>query len=1175
MRLNYIELYGFKSFADKVRLKIDTDISAIVGPNGSGKSNISDAVRWALGEQSAKSLRGSKMEDVIFSGTEKKPEMNMAQVSLSLDNKDKSIDLPYEEVVVTRRVYRSGESDYLINKSSVRLKDVKSLFMDTGIGKDGYSIIGQGRIDSILSSKSEERREIFEEASGISKFKYEKLDAEKKLLKNEENLKDILALHKVKKQELDLLEKQAQNAEKAVNYIKKLEILELAELKANLSKLDSEELKLKANLARLESEKEDKLETYTFLKNKLSPYQTKIQELESLLEEKKNILSNLDKKDMEMRSKIDVLTSKNEYGQREIERLEENIKNKDQKSYKLKDLYLKDVKSQKENLKKLKLLQDDLHVYEEKASQLESTLEKNKSEYENISRERNRIKSKFDEFNIRYSTQVELKKNYSLLEEEENKFKEEIKSKLAKLELEKEEITSSIEKIEKVGNDLNSKLRKKSGEVDAVYEKLEKDTKECEDLEREIYKLDSKKNILENIYENFEGYYKPVQDFLRLAKRDEKIKSRFKGVLADLIKVEDKYKTAIDIAFGSALQNIVVNDEEDGKFLIQYIKQRKLGRITFLPISRIKASPKQKPVGKALANATDVLTYPEYLDKIIKHFLAKTLIVENLNEAVYTSNLAKSARVISLEGDVVNSWGSMVGGVNNKRGSTLLNRRKELDEIVDLISDKKNIYKELYTRIKDLKNKALSLGEEKKSLEIFIKEKYSELELKKRTLDKIDFEISSLDERLKEKKESRSITDQDLDLIHEKLQALSSSYETINKSYEKGLENIDKNTKASIQLEKSILDKKNQIEIVNRDIKLLENKTIQYQEDLENSSREKNLNLSLLGDEKSKLESNLKEIDKIKDEIKGFDIESKNLELEIENLTEKLKKEKSYLGEDQVNLDKLKNSLADLDKEIYQYNFQCENIKDKRKNNLDNYMDENQISMEDLTYKLDTLTDVDYTKREILSIKQELNKIGYFDISSIEEYKIESEIFENIEGQVEDLKKTREDIKIMIRDLERDMRTMFKNSFKSINERFSKIFKNLFNGGQAEIVLDGANLLDSGIDIIAQPPGKKLKNLALLSGGEKSLTAIALLFSIFETRPAPFCILDEIDAALDEANINRYKTYLKSLTKDTQFIIITHRKTTMEMADILYGVTMQEQGISKMITLNLENYEED
>lgn len=1175
MRLNYIELFGFKSFADRTRLKIDNKISAIVGPNGSGKSNISDAVKWVLGEQSAKSLRGSKMEDVIFSGTEDKKEMNMAEVSISLDNTSHAINLPYEEIVITRRVYRSGESEYLINKSQVRLKDIRTILMDTGIGKDGYSLIGQGRVDSILSASSEDRREVFEEASGISKYKYKKVDSENKLVRNEEVLSEIESVYKAKNSELKILEKQATNAKKALSLLKRLEILELSQLKTDLLNNRKSKENLEKKISGYKENLQDNTKHFNKLNDKLSPYQEKIKELQFKIEEYNNIITKSNDELYKLKSNIELLKSNNEFIKKDINRVRENIEKRKDKNIKLNEKLEKSNNELVNENINLKEIEKEISDYQNKIRTLNNKIDKENESFNTLKDKRIKIKTQYDQLNIRYSTQVELKKNYNKLEEKASIERKNLLEKYNKSYSHKEELEKELYNLNSEASKLQTSYEENKEKFENGKLEIEKVKTYLENNNRKLFEIRSEKSIRSNIYNNFEGYYKPVQSLLKIANKNENIKKRFKGVLAELIQVDEKYQRAIDVSLGSSLQNIVVNNEEDGRFLIEFIKTNKLGRITFLPISSISSSLKIPVQSKAIANACDVIEYPEELDGIIKHFLSRTLIVENLEDAIITARAVKGARVISLDGDIINSWGSMVGGSYSKKGSTLINRKKELD---DLIRQEKTSSLESEKLLKKLEqfNKEAEITSSK-----IVDTKNSLNSIKDLTLTKneeyqrLTFELDSLNERLKTESENNHYSNEDLSKAENELELLKVEYESIEKEYKEKLEIIDKETKECIEFEKKLIEIRNNREISNRDINILKNTILEIKESLENNKEDDKNETAYLYSLRNDYEKNRETVEsssKDINEINKKSIENKSI---LEELTENIDKEKGKLGDDQILLEKYKTDISKLNNEIYKLTVDLDNKKEREISLYDSYKSQNDISQQELLFKLKTLEDVEINKEETRQIKSDLSKIGYFDTSSIEKFDVLKKEVDELKTQIDDLKETRKDIKEMIKDLEVKMRKIFNISFKEINERFSKIFKILFDGGKAEVIMGNGDILEADIEIVAQPPGKKLSNLGLLSGGEKALTAIALLFAIFETRPAPFCILDEIDSALDEANIARYKKYLFSLTDRTQFIIITHRKSTMEVADILYGVTMQEKGVSTLITLDLEDYKEE
>lgn len=1173
MKLKHVELYGFKSFADKTRLTFDKDISAVVGPNGSGKSNIADAIKWVLGEQSAKSLRGSSMQDVIFAGSQSKKPMNMAHVSLVLDNSDKSLPIAYDEVNVTRRVFRTGESEYLLNKSPVKLKDIRELFLDTGVGKDGYSLIGQGRIDEILSGRPEKRREIFEEASGIAKNKYKKSQAERRLERNEENLKKLNSEIKIKKQEFDILEKQATNAKEGMRLTNKLETLELSLLKQSISKSDTDLENDKSKLEYIDSNLLENQEEYNKISVLLDPVQEKIKDQEEELNLLKEEAISRDKDIQRYNSELTLFDEKINFFNNDLARFENDIKIRKERIENNKERKELLNKNNNEFLEKRTKKQAEISDLEDKIRATNLELEEKNKDFNlstSILRDK---KDQLAKLLVDKNTKVKLDdSNSKLLENyksEISKLDSLIKDKnkdLSRKESEREDLEKQVKNTDELKISLDVSINDK-------LEKLKNIEEQILDKRQDYLKIESERNILDRQYKSYDGYYRSVQDLLKIADKNEDINDKIIGVLADLIYIDDKYKEALDVALGSALQNIVIDNEDDGKYLIDFLKRKGIGRITFLPISKIKGYKKTANHDLVIDNLNNLVNHDSRIEQIIDYYLANTLLVKDMNDAVKVSKDLKGFRIITLDGDVINSWGSMVGGKNFKKSNnTLVNRKKEIDKLSTKLKKtggelKKlnDFYHELNQEIKVDKDE-LSANNDK------VNDLLAKIQEVKSIINETNIEIKFNSERKNELLLS-------LEEVKEKLKAVD--YSSLNdledeiKNQESELEilaeEISKLNTNATSFDKDLIRLKADSDVIERDINHnsieLENLEIDMDNDISaNNTDEKNLAYTK---EQIKSLENKKENNISK--LESLNAKSNNNEL-IATLVKEIESLKSNFETDRIKLDQIKNAIAEAEKEKYKIELKITNNKEKIQNLRDDYLSTYGIDDNDLDEKLANLLEVNTSKKEVNDIKMQLSKIGYFNYESISQFELVSEDLDFMTKQYDDLLVSKEDISSLIKSIEKEMVEEFKKSFKLIREKFNEIFQILFDGGEADLKLDSEDVLTAGVEIIARPEGKSLKSIDLLSGGERSMTAVALLFAIFEINPAPFCVLDEIDAALDEANIRRYIDYLKSLTDRTQFIIITHRKTTMEMAEILYGVTMEEQGISKVITLALDDY---
>lgn len=1172
-RLKYLEMYGFKSFAEKTRLSFDKDFVAIVGPNGSGKSNISDAVRWVLGELSAKSIRGEKMEDVIFAGSRWHKPMNMAQVTLAFDNSDGGIDLPYEEVTVSRKVYRSGESQYLINRNQVRRKDVRNLFFDTGIGKEGYSLIGQGRIEDLLSNQSDDRRAIFDEAAGIAKFKYKKKEALDRLEKTEDHLASLRLDLRGKDQEARILKIQADNARKGVALTRDLNQHELSLVKSQLDRADRTEEEILADRERVKTELlevEGELDKALAL---LAPFQSSIDRGREKMGELEGQSRVLENKTLALRQEVSVRQEQVKFFTGDLERLNQAMENRQARVEGLEE----DRAQADQSILRLTQEVEDLKDRVAGLSPEEGEEEgKDGAEEARIRLEKIRDRLAFLEYEKERAQAQDRKLQVD--QEAKRQAAREEEDRLKILVSKKEDIDRSqkdlSDEVKRTGEDLARTLE----DLQAGEEKMDRARDSHRALLEDLAAKRSRLQVLQSLIDNFEGYHRSVQDLLRLAERDPEVGRRIIGPLADLIEVKPSYERAIDVALGPALQNIVVETQEDGKFLINVLKKKGIGRITFLPKDRIQGiRPPKIREGEVACMGMDAVLFPEDLRPIMEHFLAKTVFTKDLDDAVILSKKKlPGIRIVSLQGDVIHFWGSMVGGKTYQRNEgSLINRETQVKKLKEEMED---LQKEIL-RKEDL----LRQAEEDRAL---LLEKREDL----------DRSLAQIRERREELLEEGARLSTEIGLCrdaYDRLQTFLQQKSTFSlEDYEEEKERLvvdrDKaqealdltleKARASMALaherekERALLS--DRLSFKERDLVLEKNRLADIQERLEVSlqedAAEQEEKAGLLA-RKADNEAFLKEAEekekKWAEEADRLVLDRQALEGERAKLEEKIA--------DQVN--RKETGLArknELEKEDYQLGLRLDQVRNRKAEIREDYRASYDLSLEAVEERLNKLIPVETTRSKVNEIKKELSKIGFFNYESIEAYEELAKEVDFLHQQVKDLKKSEEDIREMVSDLDRVMKERFQTAFEEINREYNRIFQVLFNGGQAKLSLDSEDTLQAGIDIQAQPPGKKLQSLALLSGGERSMTALALMFAIFSIHPAPFCFLDEIDASLDEANIGRYVRFIKTLTEGTQFIIITHRKTTMEPADMLYGITM-DKGITRVVSLRFDQIEEE
>lgn len=1184
MQLKKIELQGFKSFADKTEIVFLDGITTIVGPNGSGKSNISDALRWVLGEQSVKTLRGSKMEDVIFAGTQLRKKVGFAEVSMYLDNSDGTLHVEYKEVVVTRRVYRTGESAYLINDNECRLKDIQELFMDTGVGKDGYSIISQGKIDEILSSKSEERRHIFEEASGIVKYRTRKEEAAKKLANTEITLSRVNDILVEIENTIGPLEKKATIAKKYLvlkdelkQYDIKAFINQVTDNNINIQKLDdiidtyeSDIEKENTNVSNIEEEKEKIKERLQEVTLKIEETQTSFYEMNSKLEK--------------LNSSIDLSNSNIQNSKQNILRLNNEIKEDNDKIILLKEEIEKRLEKRKSMSDNKVKFENELKEKQDALNEILLTLDSRGIEIEEL-------KQQIDDAEERkYDLKVELSSMQATIDA--NNLQLDEKKKLIEKSITQKDSISSTK--DDIYLELNKKVKEKNKlqeDIDYISkEKEEKNNKlneyktEENKMKQELLMLNSKHNYLVNLEKENEGYYKSVKEALDYSKNNRNVY----GTLASIISTDEKYEYAIEIALGGYLQNIVVQDESDAKDIIDYLKQNMLGRATFLPLGLIKDTKfdlknKVSKLQGVVGIASDLVKYDNKFEKVINLALGSTVIVDNLENAIKISkNFRNSVRIVTLDGELIATTGSITGGQTSKNKTGLLGRAEKIQNLKEKIEEKQNKLDEF---VKEYAN-----------LEESIKGLDKELLENKEKLDSLNVEVATYNEKyenikkeLEKVENSKENTINALKYFEEQNVKLNSKIE----EYENEISNIDEMNlnKQEIVDEYARFNKEKQQEIdfLNEDVVNLKISLSSFDESVASIDEmkekiEQDINNFEFGinRKKEQITSEENEIKSLEEQINNFNEQIKEqstFKEEYSKISEELKNDKDELSKKQeqneINLldtikriDRIKEEKSKVESKKVKYDIELENLKNKM-------WDDYEITISSAKKFIENLPEEELDAKQINkkaeSIRKEIKDLGEVNVGAIEEYKSTKERYDFISNQKEDLEQTKNKLNNLINNMTSIMKTQFEKQFKIITENFNETFKELFGGGKAELKLsDESNILESGIEIEVQPPGKKLQNMMLLSGGERALTATALLFAILKIKSPPFCILDEIEAALDDVNVHRFAEYIKKYSKKTQFIVITHRKGTMEVASSTYGVTMQEYGISKIVSMKLK-----
>lgn len=1171
IRLESVELKGFKSFANRTKIKFDNQITAVVGPNGSGKSNIADAIKWVLGEQSVKSLRGKKMDDVIFQGADDKKPMNMAEVNLSFNNKDRALSSDYDLVKISRRIFRNGDNEYRLNGKRVRLKDIKELFLDTGIGKEGYSVIGQGRIDEILNSSNQERRNIFEEASGIATHKYRREESLKKLSKVDEDLEIIQREWDYKNKDKNKLEIEAKNFEKYTE-IESLLNEKAYLFYANKSKSLNEKNKdLIEQIKMLKNNQEEKTREFDKINESLLPIAENIRDLENKYKNLNQSILDNEKNIDKYTNKINLDRQKLLYNKKDLERNNNDFKSYDEK-FKNYELSLKNQKDKLENTKNI------IKNLEEKNRNLSEKKDESIALLSSIQKEIERLKKEGEDLNkLIYDYDID-QKTRTILEKQRFENNKIINEKIQELNTDLSNISKDLNELEKEKENLSKDIEEKNTNLEKIKEKIINEINKKDDLEKAINqnKLSCKEEISnykiqKSLMERNEGYFYSVSDFLKKTKNTE-IEKLYINTLANLITVKSGYEEIIENLIGQGLQNIVTWSKKDTREIINFVNKNKLGRITFLPLDSIKQNKKARVEEKeVIAMAYDLVSFDSKLENIINHFLSNTVVVKNIDDAVSLSNKIKGYRIISLNLDLINTWGSMVAGVNKSRKSNIniLNRNKKINEIK--------------SRINKLRNERNDLLENYNSLNIKLEENQRLRQIKEDELveanenlidirsifDKKNYQKQSLIQRIDELKESLNESKEeenfkDIEKIKLKLSNVKKEDEILK---EKAIEN----SKLINDLSNEIFKNKNSIEINTRDLNILENRIsedenslLNLKQNIEfNQKMKKSLEESLINLEKEISACENKVVD-TKEKVREDEKNKIKISMEID--------EKKNSNHKLLSLSKnIENELNEYSMKIVKFNYKLEAISKDLKNLEDEIRPFISKSLEDLKENNYENSSKQIKKEELFNLQKKLTQVGFFDENSKEDFEKAYKEFEFLDKQKIDLEKSKKDIEKMIKKLEEDMKDEFIKNFNIIDEKFQRIFKELFMGGKAKLSLDSNDLLDAGIDISACPPGKSTKNISLLSGGEKSLTAVALLFAIFETNPAPFSLLDEIDAAMDESNIKRYIDYLKSLSDKTQFIMITHRQTTMQLAEKIHGVTIGDGGISKIYSIDFDD----
>ena len=1179
MYLKSIEVQGFKSFANKIVFDFHNGITGIVGPNGSGKSNVADAVRWVLGEQSAKQLRGAKMEDVIFAGTQNRKPVGFAYVAITLDNSDHALPVEYDEVTVSRRVYRSGESEYKINGHSCRLRDVTEMFYDTGIGKEGYSIIGQGQIDKILSGKPDERRELFDEAAGIVKFKRRKSAAIKKLENERSNLVRVNDILSELEKQVGPLKQQSEKAKEYLNYKTDLKKYDVNAFLLETDRIRKETAELNDRLKIVDDDLEDSKSEYDNTKSEYESAENQLNDINAQIDENSQTVSALELENQKLQGEINVFT----------EQIKTFNANKQLHSERLLDIE-KDKQNKNNSVKELREQYNDLNTelseYNDKLAAINDTAKALNAEIEGISGQiDNRQNSIYDNLTEQSTIKAENQKFVTMLEQLEIK-KSELTSHIIKGKSDESaqkqviksltaELDNAVGKLE----DINNSIEESNTSVTQLKAEIAEKNSELDKLTQNYHREKSRLESLINITERYDGYGNSIKKIMELKDSNPGIL----GVIADIVKVEKQYETAIETALGGTIQNIVTDKESTAKELIGYLKQNKLGRATFLPLNAIHA--RNTLENEACINEKGVIGVASNLVRVsfeyeglAKYLLGRILVVDNIDNALLIAKKYKyTLRIVTLEGEQLNPGGSMTGGAF-RNSSNLLGRRREIEELKQSVSNTNKQITQEKAAVADLRNQVAKYREALDSYNKLLRETH----IRKNTIDvnlkQADLKLSEIIASYGDDIKEQASIDSEILKISESRNQVSGNLNLLdnqNEAARKEIENLGKTLEAKKSEEAAVALKIENLKISHSSIEqkasFINENIERLCKELDNLEEEKTSIQEKIGETKELVSAKQADIELVKNSIEESERKITAIGEKLEDLRAAKEKVNASHKEFFKKREELNEKIILLEKDSMRLHNQYDRLEESYDSLVDYMWNEYELTYSyALELKSDELNNINDIRKQINILKAAIKKLGDVNVNAIEEYKSVSERYEFMKTQHDDMIEAEESLMKVIEELDEGMRAQFTAKFEEIKVEFDKVFKELFGGGRGTIELvEGEDILEAGILIISQPPGKKLQNMMQLSGGEKALTAIALLFAIQNLKPSPFCLLDEIEAALDDSNVGRYANYLHKLTKHTQFIVITHRRGTMSAADRLYGITMQEKGVSTLVSVDL------
>lgn len=1182
MSFKRIEVLGFKSFADKLSIEFSDGITAIVGPNGCGKSNFADAIRWVLGEQAPKNLRGSSMQDVIFKGAEGRKGLSYCEVSLVFGNENKQFNLEYDEVVISRKLYRSGTSEYSLNRTPCLLKDIRALLHDSGIGRDGYSIIGQGKVEQIVSSKPEDRRAIFEEAAGIAKFKERKIEAENKLSRTRENLALIQNTVIEIERQLMPMREQATKAKKYLELRDDLKHLEVNNYIYHFENANQNKQKITDIINGMREEatqKENKIAGATQNMNEsLEGIKALDEQIHAMNDEILRLTVNLEKFAGDRRVNAERLKFLREQNEKIADELTGQKKEFEGINTKLAALQAE--KEQKLNqLLSVRTKCDELqNIYlkvlaQTKAS--EQVVSGAQQDVQDAIDKISEIKSNIARLNAEISAL-----DYSIAEAKDRQSV--IESKIEGAEAVETNARTVCDDAENARKNAWNNLTALRGNLNSLEVSIRDAQDKFNLAVTDLGKLESRNKILQEMQTDYEGYNNAVRRLLLDASKNASLRALIVGVIGELISVPQKLETAVEVALGFAVQNVVTRNEQDAKQLVQYLKSHNYGRATFLPINSVKP----KFIGDNFAGliraqgclgvASDLVQFDANLSPVVSNLLGNTVVVDNIDTAIRLANASRFAfRIVTLDGDLLNTGGSIAGGSKKAEVNNLLSHEREIETILEKIKiqeSRVNEHKNLLTNYQEMRDKLVA-----------------EIDKQTKILHESDIEFAQKEEILRHSQEECNNFADELDEVSQEIARMSAKRDALAKELELSNEVVEvkipetkgESPKSNNQYEilcakrDSLME---QITDLKVNIATLESEANSKDVEVEALVARQEILCTEIDENNALLAKNNVTIDttaKLAQNDNGEDFESTSQKLEavkskiveMEAVKEDLH---DSIGEIEVERSKFSAELARLNEKIYHEEARLAQIDTNIENMQDRILEDYELTYLTALDLKDPEFDPSTGTSRINELKRAINKLGPINVNAIEDSKALDERYSDLSVQLEDLQKAESDVLSVIKELSDQMTTQFMTQFDRINENFSKIFRELFGGGKAELALTDGDVLEAGVEIKAVPPGKALGgNLSLLSGGEKSLTAIAILFAILKLRPMPFCLLDEIDAALDDANVERFAKYLHRFAADTQFIVITHRKPTMELADNLYGVTMENKGVSKVVSVKL------